>query len=412
MKPLRISRRETGHGGNPMPAMPEIDQALRPIVEAGAVPGLVAIAATGDSILYENAFGRRAVDGDAPMAADSVFYLASMTKAITVAAGMQLVEQGRLSLDAPIGDVLPELSAPQILEGFDDNGAPLLRPARRRITLRQLMTHTSGHAYEMWHGNLARYIAQAGIPSIFTCTNAALRTPLVAEPGTAWNYGIGIDWVGKAVEAVSGQDLDTYLREHLFAPLGMTDTGFRLSPGQKARRVGVHARQEDGSLAVMPLDLPDPPEFWMGGGGLFGTGRDYVRFLRMILGGGSLDGNRVLRPETVAAMAQNHIGDIVVEPMATVAPQYSTDVDLCPGQAQKWGLSFLVNTETTAEGRSPGSLSWAGLCNTHYWIDPARDVCGVVMTQILPFCDDGAMRAYRAFERGLYQALGNGRRAA
>jgi CubicO group peptidase (beta-lactamase class C family) len=392
--------------------MLEIDQALRPIVEAGDVPGLVAIAATGDSILYEDAFGHRAVDDGAPMAADSVFFLASMTKAITVAAGMQLVEQGRLSLDAPIGDLLPELAAPRVLEGFDDHGEPVLRPAKRAITLRQLMTHTSGHAYEFWHADLARYIAQAGVPGIFTCANAALRTPLVAEPGTAWNYSIAIDWVGKAVEAASGQDLDTYLREHLFAPLGMTDTGFRLNPEQKARRAGVHARQPDGSLAAIPLEMPEPPEFWMGGGGLFGTGRDYVRFLRMILSGGSLDGNRVLRPETVAAMARSQIGDIVVAPMATAAPEYSTDVDLCPGQTLKWGLSFLINTETTAEGRSPGSLSWAGLCNTHYWIDPGRDVCGVVMTQILPFCDDGAMRAYRAFERGVYRALDDDRRAA
>lgn len=395
-----------------MPAMPEIDQALRPIVEAGAVPGLVAIAATSDSILYEEAFGRRAIDGGAQMTADSVFYLASMTKAITVAAGMQLVEQGRLSLDAPIGDLLPELAAPQVLEGFGADGEPRLRPAERPITLRQLMTHTSGHAYEFWSADLARFIAQTGAPSIFTCTNAALRTPLVAEPGTAWNYGIGIDWVGKAVEAVSGQDLDTYLRQYLFAPLGMTDTGFRLSAGQKARQVGVHARQPGGGLATIPLALPEEPEFWMGGGGLFGTGRDYVRFLRMMLGGGSLDGNRVLRPETVATMMQSQIGDVVVEKMASNAPDYSKDVDLCPGQTQKWSLSFLVNTKATAEGRSPGSLSWAGLCNTHYWIDPARDVCGVVMMQILPFCDEGAMRAYRAFERGLYRALDGGRRAA
>jgi CubicO group peptidase (beta-lactamase class C family) len=392
--------------------MPEIDQALRPIVEAGAVPGLVAIAATRDSILYEEAFGRRAIDGGAQMTADSVFYLASMTKAITVAAGMQLVEQGRLSLDAPIGDLLPELATPQVLDGFGAGGEPRLRPAKRPITLRHLMTHTSGHAYEFWSADLARFIAQTGTASIFSCTNAALRTPLVAEPGTAWSYGIGIDWVGKAVEAASGQDLDAYLREHLFAPLGMTDTGFRLSAGQKARQVGVHARQPGGGLATIPLALPEEPEFWMGGGGLFGTGRDYVRFLRMMLGGGALDGNRVLRPETVAAMMRSQIGDIVVERMATNAPDYSQDVDLCPGQTQKWGLSFLINTETTAEGRSPGSLSWAGLCNTHYWIDPARDVCGVVMMQILPFCDDGAMRAYRAFERGLYRALDGGRRAA
>src|SRR3984885_14408213 len=261
----------------------EIDQVLRQKSDAREIPGVVAIAANGQEVIYQGAFGKRDLSKDDAMTPDSVFWIASMAKAITTAAAMQLVEQGKLSLDAPIGKVLPDLASPQVLEGFDATGEPKLRPAKNPITLRQLMTHTAGFAYDMWNGEMVKYLEKTGTPGIISCLNAALKTPIMTEPGTRWEYGTNIDFVGKAVEAVSGQQLDAYLRDHMFAPLGMTDTGFKIGDAQRERLVGMHARGPDGSLAPIPFELEQDPEFHMGGGGLYGTAGDYIKFPQMVL---------------------------------------------------------------------------------------------------------------------------------
>jgi len=249
----------------------QIDQVLRQKSDAREIPGVVAIAATGKDVIYQGAFGKRDLSKDDAMTTDSVFWIASMTKAITSAAGMQLVEQGKLSLDEPIGKVLPDLAAPQVLEGFDAKGEPKLRPAKNAITLRHLMTHTAGFCYNLWNGEMVQYLEKTGLPAVTTCKNDALKTPLTSDPGTRWEYGINIDFVGKAVEAASGKRLDAYLRDHLFTPLGMTDTGFKIGDAQRKRLVGMHARGPDGSLAPIPFELEQDPEFHMGGGGLYGT---------------------------------------------------------------------------------------------------------------------------------------------
>ncbi len=399
-----------------MQSQAQIDQLLRRMCDAKEIPGVVAMAANGNEVLYQGAFGKRdlakddAKDND--MTTDSVFWIASMTKAITTAAGMQLVEQGKLSLDDPIGKLLPDLASPQMLEGFDANGAPKLRPATKPITLRQLMTHTAGFAYDMWNGDMAAFLTKAGIPPITTCQNAALKTPLASDPGTRWEYGTNIDFVGKAVEAVSGKRLDAYLRDHLLAPLGMSDTAFRIGDAQRKRLVGMHARGADGALASIPFELEQNPEFHMGGGGLYGTAGDYIKFTQMILNKGKGNGNQVLKPETVALMGQNHIGDLTMGKMTSVAPMYTNDVDLYPDIVKKWGLSFLINTARTPEGRSPGSLAWAGLANTYFWIDPARNVAGVILMQVLPFADGKCLEAFAGLERGVYAGLDAAQRAA
>ncbi|KRR23458.1 serine hydrolase domain-containing protein [Bradyrhizobium retamae] len=392
----------------------EIDQILRQKCEAKEIPGVVAMAATGGEVIYQGAFGQRDLSKDDAITADSVFWIASMTKAITTAAGMQLVEQGKLSLDEPIGKVLPDLASPQVLEGFDANGEPKLRPATKPITLRHLMTHTAGFAYNMWSEVCAQYLDKTGTPAITTCQNAALKTPIMSEPGTRWEYGTNIDFVGKAVEAVSGKRLDAYLRDHMFTPLGMNDTAFKITDSMRQRLVGMHARGADGSLAPIPFELEQEPEFHMGGGGLYGTAADYIKFTQMILSKGRGNGNEVLKPETVALMSQNHIGDLTMGKMVTVAPIYTNDVDLYPDIVKKWGLSFLITTAQTAEGRSAGSLAWAGLANTYFWIDPARDVAGVILMQLLPFADAKCLEAFAGFERGVYAGLdaGSGQRAA
>jgi methyl acetate hydrolase len=390
----------------------QIDQLLRQMSDAKEIPGVVAIAATSKETIYQGAFGKRDLSKDVAMTQDSVFWIASMTKAITSAAGMQLVEQGKLSLDEPIGKVLPDLASPQVLEGFDANGEPKLRPAKKPITLRHLMTHTAGFAYNMWNGDILQYLEKTGTPAVTTCQNAALKTPLASDPGTRWEYGINIDFVGKAVEAASGKRLDAYLRDHMFTPLGMSDTGFKITDDMRKRLVGMHARGEDGSLTPIPFELEQEPEFHMGGGGLYGTAADYLKFTRMILNKGRGNGNQVLKPETVALMGQNHIGELNMGKMTTAIGWATNDVDLYPDIVKKWGLSFLINSAKTPEGRSPGSLAWAGLANTYYWIDPARDVAGVILMQLLPFADKKCLEAFAGFERGVYAGLDAGQKAA
>ena len=387
-----------------MQSKAEIDQVLRQKSEAKEIPGVVAIAANSKEVIYQGAFGKRDLSKDDAMTMDSVFWIASMTKAITAAAAMQLVEQGKLALDAPIGKVLPDLAAPQVLVGFDANGEPLLRPARKEITLRHLMTHTAGFCYNMWNGDMVQYLKKTGLPAVTTCKNEALKTPLVSDPGTRWEYGINIDFVGKAVEAASGKRLDAYLQDHLFTPLGMTDTAFKIGEAQRQRLVAMHGRNPDGSLAPIPFELEQDPEFHMGGG-LYGTAGDYIKFTQMILNKGKGNGNQVLKPETVALMGQNHIGELTMTKMTSAVAFATNDVDLFPGMVKKWGLSFLINTVKTPEGRSPGSLFWAGLANTYYWIDPARDVTGVILMQVLPFADGKCLEAFGGFESRVYAGL-------
>jgi CubicO group peptidase (beta-lactamase class C family) len=389
-----------------MANLPQVDRVLREAVERGDVPGVVAVAATRAGPVYEGAFGRRSLPDGAAMTADTVFWIASMTKAITSTAAMQLVEAGRLALDAPIAVALPELGAPDVLEGFDAAGEPLLRPARRPLTLRQLMTHTAGFVYDIWNADMGRYMEKRGIPGIISCQNAALDLPLVFDPGDKWDYGISIDWVGKAVERVSGRKLGDYFAEHVFAPIGMKDTGFKLTAGWRARLAAMHARGADGALAPIPFEMPQEPEFEMGGGGLYGTAADYLAFARLFLNEGRADGGAaVLKPETVRLMAQNAIGGLEVRLLKTAAPAYSNDAEFFPGMVKKWGLGFMISTAPVPGGRGALSLAWAGLGNTYFWIDPAKGVAGVILMQLIPFADQKALAVFDGFEKALYAAL-------
>jgi methyl acetate hydrolase len=382
-----------------------IDDVLSRAAEAREVPGVVAVAATDQGVVYEGAFGKRELGKDAPMTLDTVVWIASMTKAITATAAMQLIERGKLKLEQAASELVAELASPQVLEGFDASGQPRLRPARRPMTVRHLLTHTAGFTYDIWCALVWQYQTYASIPGIITCQNAALMTPLVCDPGDRWEYGINIDWLGKIVEAVSGQRLDRYLAEHICQPLGMYDTAFKISPAMRARLAPVHERGDDGSLQPTEMELPQEPEFHMGGGGLYSTTKDYLAFTQMILHRGTFNGNQILRPETVAFMSQNHIGDLNVAELKTAAPSASNDANFWPGMACKWGLSFLINPERTPQGRSPGSLAWAGLANTFFWIDPTRQVTGVYLTQILPFFDHKTIELFREYETAVYQAL-------
>ncbi len=389
-----------------MRELPEIDRVLRQAAERGDVPGVVATAATRDGPIYQGAFGRRALPDGAAMTSDTVFWIASMTKAVTSAAAMQLVEAGKLALDDPIAETLPELAAPQVLEGFDAAGEPRLRPARRPITLRQLITHTAGFCYPIWNADIARYVQKTGIPEVASCRNAALALPLTFDPGERWDYGINIDWVGKAVERASGERLGAYFARHLFAPLGIKDTQFKLTPEHRARLAAMHARGEDGALAPIPFEVEQEPEFEMGGGGLYSTAADYLAFAQMFLNDGrAADGAQVLKPETVQLMAENAIGELNVRLLQTAMPASSNDAEFFPGMVKKWGLGFMITTEAVPGGRAAGSLAWAGLGNTYFWIDPRNSVAGVILMQLLPFADTKALALFDRFEKAVYAAL-------
>jgi methyl acetate hydrolase len=383
----------------------KIDAVLKQAVDAKEVPGVVAMVATDKGLFYENAFGVRELGKGPDMTLDSVFRIASMTKAITSVAAMQLVEQGKLKLEEPVPNIDPALGSPQVLDGFDASGTPKLRPAKKPITLRHLLTHTSGFCYEQWDANMVKYVKASGMPSTATGKVAALRMPLVFEPGDKWEYSISIDWAGRLVESVSGQTLDAYFRDKIFAPLGMKDSGYVTSDEQRARQARVHQRQPDGALVPQPLETPFTPEFWSGGGPLYSTGRDYLTFLQTLLHGGSHNGTRILKPETVALMGKNHTGDIQAGIMKTTNPARSNDVDLFPGAPIRWGLGYMLNMEPGPNGRSAGTVSWGGIFNTYYWIDPAKRVTGLIMTQILPFADIKTLKLYGQYERSVYDAL-------
>jgi methyl acetate hydrolase len=386
--------------------MQEIDDLLSRAVGCGSVPGVVAAAATADGVVYEGAFGTRVLPAGPAMTTDTVFRIASMTKAITAAAAMQLVEEERLALDAPASEVVSGLAEPKVLEGFAADGTPRLRPARGVITLRQLLTHTAGFGYDVWNADLLRYHEETGLPAPRTGRLAGLNAPLTFDPGRRWQYGINIDWVGRMVETASGENLESYFRTHIFTPLGMEDTGFVVRPHMLDRLAAIHARAPDGLRPVDPQPQPNARrEFFAGGGGLCSTARDYLTFLRMLLAGGQFNGARTLRAETVATMFQNHMGALLVEPMHSAVPAVSNDVDLFPGMPKTWGLSFLINTEPGPAGRSAGSLAWAGLYNSYYWLDPVRQIAGVIFTQILPFGDPIVLDLLDSFERVLYDSL-------
>jgi CubicO group peptidase (beta-lactamase class C family) len=368
--------------------------------DAGDVPGVVAAAATAEGPIFAAGFGVRDTGSGTAMSADTVVWIASMTKAVTGTCAMQLVEQGRLSLDAPIAAVLPELDKVQVLEGFAPEGTPRLRPAKRPITLRHLLTHSAGFVYDIWNPEMGQYLETTGTPGIISCQNAALSIPLLFDPGERWDYGIGIDWAGKAVEAVSGQKLSKYMQQNLLQPLGMKDTGFKIGAGQRQRLAKVHNRTAEGFVPT-DLELPQEPEFEMGGGGLYSTVSDYLRFTRMIMNNGTLDGTRVLAQSTVATMAANAMGDLRCRPLKTSAPASSNDVDFIDGM--QWGLSFLINPQPLPTGRSAGSLAWAGLANSYFWIDPVKQVTGVYATQVLPFFDAKAVQLFQEFETAVYR---------
>ena len=378
-----------------------LDDLLGVAVARGEVPGVAAMVVRGDQTLYSGAFGERELGSGREMAINSVAAVASMTKAVTCTAVLQLVEQGRLSLDAPAAEVAPYLGEAQVLSGFDSRGQPILREPRTPITLRHLLTHSAGFGYEMWNEEIKRYDAVTGAISSRSRTLAGFRKPLLFDPGDRWNYGINTDWAGMMVEAVSGQRLGHYLTEHVLTPLGMTSTTYRPGGELACRMATLHHRCEDGSLTIGKA-MP-PGEVDSGGGGLYSTVADYSRFCQMVLNQGTLSGQRILSPASVAELARDQLGGKGVVALRTAMPELSNDAEFFPAVPKGWSLGFLINLEQAPTGRSAGSMSWAGLTNCYQWIDPVRDIAGVYITQVLPFFDRHSWSLYLEFEKAVYE---------
>lgn len=375
---------------------------------AERVPGVVAGYTDRERITAIHAAGVRDLDSGVAMTEDTVFAIFSTTKAVTGTAVLQLVEEGALDLDAPAADYVPEIGELQVLEGFDDDGTMRLRAPKSPVTTAHLLTHTGGFGYDFFNTSYQRLTSELGYPSIISATMKSLRTPLLFDPGTRWEYGTNMDWAGLVVEAVTGERLGDVMQRRILGPLGMESTGFSLTDDRRARLATVHARTPDGELVPLhDLVPPAEPEVHMGGHGLLSTVGDYLAFIRMWLNDGRADsGEAILKPETVALAEQNHLpGDLQVTALPGVIPTLSNDAEFFPGQRKTWGYTFMINEEEAFTGRPAGSLAWAGLANLFYWIDRQNGIGGFWGTQILPFADAASVGGYFAFESAAYQAL-------
>jgi methyl acetate hydrolase len=389
-----------GIGGFPLaaaaqPSAGTLDGVLRKSVEDKAVVGVVAMATDRKGPFYQGAFGAADAATGRALTTDALFRIASMTKAIASTAAMQLIEQGRVGLDDPVEKYLPAFAHLQVFESFDPaTGAYRLAPARSIATVRHLMTHTSGLGYPFTSATLRDFKPRPDDDNPIG--------PLLFEPGARWHYGTSTDWLGKVVEAVSGRPLDEYFRLRITEPLRMADTFYNVPADKQARLVAVHHRDSNGVIVkdeVQPGPTINPI---IGGGGLASTAADYIRFVRMILNDGELDGVRILKADTVAAMGQNAIGNLGVPALKTALPR-SEDFSFIADGRDKWGLGFLITVDEVKGKRSAGSLSWGGIYNTYFWIDRTRGIGGVILTQFLPFADRKALALYDGFERGVYQ---------
>ncbi len=375
------------------------------------VPGVVAMVTDRERNIYEGAAGKRSLGGDADMTTDSAFAIFSTTKAITATAALQLVEQGKLDLDAPAKQYAPDIGKLQVIEGFDDDGTPRLRAPRRDITTRMLLLHTAGFGYDFFNETYNRLAQEQGQPSVITASKEALMTPLLRDPDEQWEYGSNMDWCGQVVEGISGMRLGEVFQKRIFDPLGIEDMTFELNDDLRARLAIMHSRNADGSLTPMEFELPDKPDIHMGGHGLYGTVGDYMRFIRMWLNDGQGEHGQVLKPETVKMAEQNHLGSRKICALPGVIPSLSNDAEFFPGQPKSWSFSFMVNDESAPTGRPAGALGWAGLANLFYWIDRQSGYGGFWATQILPFADAASFTGYMQLETAFYDSQKSSRAA-
>jgi CubicO group peptidase (beta-lactamase class C family) len=378
-----------------------LDSYLESRLRETSIPGYVAMIVDHNGPRYANAFGKQNVAADMPMRIDTIFRIASMTKPITSLAVMMLVEDHKVGLDDPIEKYLPEYASPQVIETFYPlDRSYTTRPAVRSITVRHLLTHTSGLGYGFASLTLTQMQGEGvnakPLPS---------PLPLLHDPGSLWSYGESTRVLGRLVEKLSGQPLDEFLRKRIFEPLGMSETAFDV-PTDKLGRVATVHRWVDGKLVETPNgdDVRSPVQ---GDGGLNSTAADYAKFVALFLNHGRThDGRQLVQSSTLTLMGRNHIGGVRVRLQEAALPTVSAVFPLGAGR-DTFGLGFQVTgSPAVKDMRSPGSLSWAGIFNTEFWIDPEKGVGGILLMQYLPFYDKAAIDTLQGFEQRVYQGLG------
>lgn len=398
-----MTRPSTNRTAQPAAAADAVVQSASSLPER--VPGVVAGLTNKDETFYLGSSGVRDLRSGVPMTTDSVMALFSTTKAITGTAALQLVQEGLLDLDAPAKAYAPAIGEIRVLDGFDDAGEPKLRKPKSDITTRQLLLHTAGFGYDFFNEHYHRLTTDHGQPSIVAATRESLMSPLLFDPGTAWEYGSNLDWAGQVVEGITGDSLGKVMQDRIFAPLEMSDSAFELTADTRQRLVTMHRRESDGALTPTAFALPKP-QVHMGGHGLYSTVPDYLKFIRMWLNGGAAGGGeQILRPETIDMAVKNQLGDLKVKMLPGIIPGLSNDAEFFPGQPKSWALSFMVNDEEAPTGRPAGSIAWAGLANLYYWIDVKNGIGGFWGTQVLPFFDAVSVGKYLEFETATYRAL-------
>jgi len=380
----------------PQPAAAAISTVLKSATDRGDVPGVVVAVVNKDTVLYNEAAGKSSTLRNTPMTKDTIFNMASMTKPVTSVAIMMLVDEGKLKLDDEVAKYLPKWKDPVVISKFNEADASYeTRPARRPITIRHLLTHTSGIGYGFASPMLTKIMEKT--------KKAELDLPLLFDPGDSWAYGASTRVLGHVVEAISGQKIDAFLQARILGPLGMNDTSYLVPTTKYPRVVAVNARNESGKFEERPMPATLPAQV-QGDGGLYGTASDYGLFLRMLLNRGTLNGKRILSEQSVKAMLEPNSGSVVVKEQQSANLSLSRNFPVGAGK-DKWGLGFQLAAEKLPNRRTPGSGTWAGIFNTHFFIDPSREIGVVVMMQTLPFYDDASMKVYSGVEEAVYKNL-------
>ena len=380
----------------------QLNHVLSESVQRSDVPAVAAQISTSEETIYRNEFGFSNFESKALLKEDSLYRIASMTKAITSVCVVQLIERGKLSLDSRLKDFFPHISKIKVLDGFDINNTAIYSKTKEDITVKHLLTHTSGFAYEIWNENILKLNNQGILSSAFSGDNKFLQSPLVNNPGAGWEYGIGIDWLGALVEKITDMTLQDFMIKNIFIPLEMKDTSYDLDFSKQERLVSVHCRNGN-RFSKLPFETPEDTNFYSGGGNLISSLNDYANFLGMLLNYGNFKGKQILRKESLELIRKKYVKNELIHKMKSFVPFLSNDFDFFQGKKGSWGLGFLINDEQSEYGKPRNSLGSYGLFNSFCWIDYHNNITAILIMQLLPFFDEKAILTLNNFEKCLYR---------